>query len=101
MAGTAANETFYSFGGNDTMYGGGGDDTFVFDQNYGNDTINDFKNGNDVIELSSALFSDYSDVMSHANQIGDDVVITYDINNSLTLKSMTLTNLVSSDFHFV
>jgi hypothetical protein len=40
-------------------------------------------------------------MLSHATAVGNDVVITYDSANALTLKNVALSNLHASDFHFV
>ena len=41
--------------GNDTLTGGAGADTFVFTPNHGDDTITDFSDGEDLIDLSSLV----------------------------------------------
>ena len=43
--------------GNDHLFGGAGSDTFVFDVNSGTDTIHDFEDGSDQIDISSLLAS--------------------------------------------
>ena len=43
--------TIRGTGGNDTLQGGTGDDIFVFGANHGNDTISDFTDGEDLIDL--------------------------------------------------
>ena len=90
--------------GNDMLYGRAGNDTFVFKPGFGHDTIGDFTAGagiGDVVEFDQALFDDFQDVLAHAQQVGSDVVITYDTNNDLRLKNVKLANLNADDFHFV
>ena len=100
--GTPGNDTIEGHAGNDDITGGGGADTFVFKAGFGNDTVEDFTQADsDVIQFDSSLFEDYSDVMAHAAVVGSDVVITYDANDTLTLKNIALANLHASDFHFV
>ncbi|WP_054619186.1 Ig-like domain-containing protein [Neisseria sp. 83E34] len=66
-------------GGNDTLTGGEGNDTFVFDTALDGSvtTIKDFLQGDDTIELSSAIFGDlkttlseFSDYISYQSQTG-------------------------------
>ncbi len=85
--------------------GNGGTDTFVFAENFGNDTIKDFEANysvgwrQDKIEFSKNVFTDLADMISHASQVGQDVVISTG-NDSLTLKNATLSGLSHYDFHF-
>ena len=51
--------------------------------------------------MDQTLFADFADVLSNAQQIGVDTVVTYDANNTITLNSVTLTDLAHDDFLFV
>lgn len=53
LSGDKGNDTLVGGNGNDTQTGGLGDDTFVFDDNDGSDTVTDFGNGTDSVELTS------------------------------------------------
>jgi Ca2+-binding RTX toxin-like protein len=92
--------------GNDSLTGGAGNDTFIFDAysnvpvNIGNDIITDFTAG-DHIQIDDAIFADFADMQAHMQQVGSDVVITYDGNNSITLQNHTIGSLSASDFLFV
>jgi Ca2+-binding RTX toxin-like protein len=92
-------------GGNDLLNGGNGADTFVFNGDFGVDRIVGFAAGSalghDVIEFDDAQFADFAAVMSHATQVGSDVLISLDPTHSVTLQSMTLAKLVADDFRFV
>ena len=93
-------------GGNDTLAGGYGNDTFVFARtngavNFGNDTIADFAAGQDHLQIDHTIFGDFAAVQQHMQQVGGDVVITYDANNSITLNDAVMANLHASDFLFV
>jgi Ca2+-binding RTX toxin-like protein len=87
------------------MTGGSGSDVFVFKATqFGKDTITDFVAGSDsddLIEFDDAVFADLSAVLAAATQVGADTVITYDIDNTITLKNVTKTNLHADDFRFV
>ncbi len=90
--------------GNDVLTGGNGDDRFVFAANFGHDEITDFQDTasvNDVLEFSNTLFADYVDLMAAASQIGSDVVISLDQDNSVTLRNTQLGTLDEADFSFV
>ncbi len=86
-------------GGDDIMTGGSGRDVFVFDDNFGNDTITDFDfAANEVLDFSAH---------SGINTI-DDLTITYDASNavitiasgaSVTLEGVT-GGLSNDDFIF-
>ena len=66
------------------------------------DVIKDFDatgRGHDKIAFSSSVFDSFASVLSHASQVGQDVVIAYGA-DTLTLKNVKLSSLDSSDFHF-
>jgi Ca2+-binding RTX toxin-like protein len=101
--GTTGNNTLTSGSGNDVLAGHGGSDTFVFAANFGKDTITDFQSSgraHDVVQFSASTFDSFASVLAHAAQSGQDVVISADPNNSLTLKHTKLSDLHQSDFHF-
>ncbi|MBL0375288.1 hypothetical protein JJB09_25055 [Rhizobium sp. KVB221] len=110
VAGTAANETITGTTGgdiimagfgNDTLVGLAGNDTFVFEAGFGQDVVNDFVAGagiGDVIRIKDGQFADFSSVMAASTQVGADTVITYDANNTIRLKNVSMTNLHLDDF---
>ncbi|MCO5070265.1 MAG: hypothetical protein M9944_03535 [Rhizobiaceae bacterium] len=114
IVGTAGNDTINGYaskndviigkGDNDTLKGLAGSDTFVFGTGFGHDTILDFTAGagtDDVLRFETAVFADFTAVMSVAAQSGADTVNTYDPNNTITLKSVTVSNLHQDDFIFI
>ena len=89
--------------GDDILVGEGGNDTFVFRPGFGHDAIEDFQAGwgkDDVIELSNAYSGSFAEVMSHAAQIGGDVVFSFG-SDVLTLKHTNIQDLNQNDFTFV
>ena len=84
--------------GNDTLTGGNNEDRFVFARGSGADTIADFGDG-DMIDLTRLKGVDsFKDLKSnHAEQDGDDVVITVG-GDVLTIAGVDLANLVKGDF---
>jgi len=85
--------------GNDTLSGRGGADTFVFGSGFGHDRITDFAT-EDKIRFEDGLFADFADVMAHAAQVGNQVVIGYSAGNSVTISGYQLGNLAADDFLF-
>jgi hypothetical protein len=83
-----------------TVTGGSGHDLFMVDADSGKATIADFYRGVDDIHIDSSLASSFADLKSHAVQKGYDVVITFDAQHVLTLKSVTLSSLGAGDFVF-
>lgn len=89
--------------GNDFLDGGYGNDRFEFDANFGHDTVSGFATGwlaGDVIAFESAVLADFETVMMHATQVGTDVVIAVDADNSVTLQGVQLSALSAGDFDF-
>ena len=103
VLGTTGDNRLTSTSGNDLFRGNGGHDTFEFAANFGKDVITDFGAGrrsHDVVEFSRTVFDDFADVLAHASQHGQDVVIDAGGGNSLTLKNTSLSSLDRTDFHF-
>jgi serralysin len=67
--------------------------------------ITDFTAGTgvaDVLRLSlGTAFDTLSEVLAAATQVGANTVITFDVNNTITLNNVTKTALVADDFAFV
>jgi Ca2+-binding RTX toxin-like protein len=79
-------------GGNDFLTGRGGTDTFVFDGNWGDDTITDFVRGEDRLDFTGAGLSfDDLDITSS----GGDTLITY-LGDNVTLQGVA--TIDESDF---
>jgi hypothetical protein len=81
----------------------GGKGTFVFNQNFGHDTINGFHAGSgtshDVISLDSSMVADYNHVQ--ARQVGHDTLITIDANDAIVLTGVSASTLTTANFAFV
>lgn len=87
--------------GADFLNGGAGKDIFIFSSGYGNDTISQWGDGKDRVDLSKlAGITSYNDLINnHAVQNGADVVIT-DGADTLTFTDIALANLTADDFIF-
>ncbi|MFG3591858.1 Ig-like domain-containing protein [Bradyrhizobium sp. RDI18] len=102
ILGSTASNTLKSTSGNDILVGGGQSDTFVFAANFGRDVIKDFAASGtvqDTIQFSKTVFDSFASVLSHASQVGQDIVISTG-SDTLTLKNTKLGALNSHDFHF-
>ncbi|MCB8822880.1 DUF4214 domain-containing protein [Microvirga rosea] len=80
-----------------------GADAFVFAQRFGHDTVRGFDAGatGDLIVFNKETFANADDVFGAAQQIGEDVVITKDDENTVTLKNVLLSSLSKDDFRFM
>ncbi len=106
-ASTGGNDRLVSGEGNEDMWGDFcdfsqeiavfGNDTFVFKNNNGIDTINDFRNGNDKIELSGiAGINNFSCLQ--IDSINGDSIVTLSTGNSITVTGIA--TLQAEDFVF-
>jgi len=99
LVGGAGADTIDGGAGSDWLVGGKDGDRFVFGGDFGADVVADFSNG-DRIVLDDAQFANFASVMTHANQVGADVVITLDGANSITLLGVQLSSLKANDYLF-
>ena len=101
LDGGEGDDTLDGGAGNDDLAGGDGTDAFVYHQGgFGADAIADFQAG-DVLGFDRSLFGDAEDVLEHADQVGDDVIIILDGGNSITLLGLSLGELGPDSFAFV
>ena len=106
MTGTVGNDTLNSTSANDTLTGGAGSDTFVFAQNFGHDTIVDFRPGQDHIDLtalSAVVNASNFNTWFSANVTTSptnyvDTLITLDSADNITLHNVAVANLHATDF---
>jgi Ca2+-binding RTX toxin-like protein len=89
--------------GNDHLTGHGGADTFVFKTGDNHDAITDFQvsgSDHDVAALLVGGIASFADLKSHMSQHGDDVLLTFDNGDSLTLRHVAMHDLKAADFSF-
>ena len=95
----AGDDTITGLGGDDTLTGNAGDDTFVFASGHGADTITDFTDGEDTIDLSAFTgITGFSDLTVAQN--GNNTVVTVPGGGTITLQDFTSTDLDATDFAF-
>lgn len=90
--------------GDDILAGGADADRFDFQRHdsamdFGHDVITDFERGLDKILVDDTV--SYAAIRDAMRQVGDDVVITFDADNSITLEDYRIGYLSSADFLFV
>ncbi|SDJ01426.1 VCBS repeat-containing protein [Bradyrhizobium sp. Rc2d] len=100
LFGNNGNDLINGGAGNDFLGGGLGADTFVYATGGGADTIGDFLQAQtDKIDLTGvAGVSSFAQVQALATQVGLNTVIDFGNGDSLTLSSVTLSNLTAADF---
>jgi len=113
LDGSAGNATLTAattFNAHQTLIGGPGDtlnaasyglDTFVFANNFGHDTINNFHPALDVIQLQQSQWGSLANVMADIHQVGADSVLTLDANHVITIANTQHASLTAADFHLV
>src|SRR5262249_13986554 len=111
LIGGAGNDAILAGNGNDIivggldddiMNGGAGADNFVFDANFGHDTITAFGdsgNDQDTIDFSTSVLANFAAVQAASHQVGTDVHIDV-AGSSLLLTNVVLANLGADDFSF-
>jgi hypothetical protein len=80
------------------LFLGGGDDLVRIADGSGTSRVADFAAG-DVVDIS-AFFSSFGQLTAHSSQVGNDVVITLDHNDTLVLQHLQLSTLTASEFWF-
>jgi hypothetical protein len=90
-------------GGGSDLTGTAGSDTFVFHQGFGASMIENFNptgSSHDMLQVDRTVFADWAHLIGAAHQVGSDVMITLDAQNSILLKNVALDTLTSADAHF-
>lgn len=96
--GGAGNDVIYGDGGDDRLTGGDGADIFVRYRYGGLDTITDFNPSTDQVQISGEFnASSYSEVMSHATQVGNNAVLTFTNGQSITFLNTLVGQLTSTN----
>lgn len=84
--------------GDDTLFGGADQDMFDFRKGGGDDIVEDFINGEDVVfSLFANSSPEIADLIAHAVEQGGGVMLTHG-QDSLFLRGMTLNQLDETDF---
>ncbi|MGD9864398.1 MAG: M10 family metallopeptidase C-terminal domain-containing protein [Pseudodonghicola sp.] len=94
LRGGAGRDVLSGRTGDDILFGQAGGDRFVFGVGGDNDRIEDFEDDVDTIRFVG--LGDAATVLSHATQIGADVLFDFGSGDSLTVLNMTV-NALSDD----
>lgn len=70
LFGGGGKDKLYAGEGKDQLTGGGGKDTFIFNKHEDKNTIKDFENGKDKIDLKDYNFASKAAALSHFYEIG-------------------------------
>ena len=101
LMGEEGDDTLDGGADNDVLYGGSGDDTFVFQAGHGTDTILDFTDGDDMIDLTAltdiTAFSDLTITDDNGTAVID---LTSNGGGTIRLDDTAVSDLDASDFTF-
>ena len=102
LAGGAGPDQLEGGGGADLLFGGGGRDSFDFRRGYDMDTILDFKDDVDTLELGSSLgVTSRSEALSRAEVVDGDTVFAFDTGDVLVVENIADPNLLRDDIYIV
>jgi uncharacterized protein (TIGR01370 family) len=104
LRGDDGSDTLIGGSGTDQLYGGANNDKFVFMAGSGNDVIRDFQapggSSGDIIQISSQIYSNKTQILSHIDYSGTTATIHLDGTNTVTVTGLA-SHLTSSDFQIV
>lgn len=101
LVGQGATDQLDGGRGKDRLTGGGDTDYFMFLKGYGADTIVDFRDGDDLLNILGFKNADsYSELKRLMSQHGDDVWITFGSGDKLILKDTEKSDLLEDHFTF-
>jgi serralysin len=96
--GGAGNDRLIGNGANNVLTGNAGDDTFFFRDRSHQDTITDFGNGLDKINLADFDIRNFNALVNKMNQVGGDVEIRLGGGDILTLSGHLIADFDNADF---
>lgn len=96
LYGDAGNDQLDGGTGADILSGGAGADVFAFAPGWGDDRIQDFEDGVDLVAIVDPSLTAFGQLV--ITQVGADTLIAY-AGNSITLVNTQAANLSSSDFY--
>jgi Ca2+-binding RTX toxin-like protein len=99
LIGGAGNDRLEGGKGKDVLTGGIGNDVFIYGKGDGHDIITDFSCGQDKLQFTPEEGS-FAELMKKAAQKGNDVVITFDEENSVILQNVQYSSLTTDSFLF-
>ena len=101
LFGEEGDDTIDGGADNDTLWGGSGNDTFVFQADHGNDTIKDFTDGEDVIDLKAITdITGFGDLTITADGTTAVINLTEQGGGTIRLENVNVDVLDATDFQF-
>jgi Ca2+-binding RTX toxin-like protein len=106
LFGNDGDDTLVGSRGNDFLIGGTGNDKFVFGPGFGKDTLEGVNAGSSGFELGDLIlfdrdvFNNFAEVLAASTQVGPDVVITKNADDTITIRNVALADLGADDFSF-
>lgn len=97
IIGGAGSQQLYGGFGQDVLVGGAGADTFIVIKGQGNDVVQDFAPGEDVVRLTAG-FTDFSQVQAKLSQVGADVKLDLGGTDGLMFRNLQVGQLSAKDF---
>ncbi len=100
MIGNSGDNTINGGAGDDNIVGLGGADTFAFDLGSGLDSIGDFTNGTDLLDVSGWNIADFNDLIITA--VDSDTTVAYEADGAdmITLQNVDVVDIDAADFVF-
>ncbi len=100
LIGNAGANRLEGLSGDDDLTGGLNADVFVFGpvDAPSNDTVSDFSNGEDLFDVSAFGFTDFGDI--GVAQQGNDTLVTFAAQNTVTLANVDAGDIDAGDFLF-
>lgn len=95
LEGGAGDDQIVGGRGNDVLLGGSGADRFVFNRLDGQDTIRDFQNNLDTLDLRGMGFSSRLEALSFATNSGGNVVFDFGGGHTITVEHITKVDLAN------
>ncbi|MFD0980731.1 fasciclin domain-containing protein [Tropicimonas aquimaris] len=86
--------------GQDQLTGGRGEDTFVFSEGYGKDTVVDFRNGHDTIDVSGLGITTFDEIEAAVVEKNYGTVLNFGDGDRLVLLGTDESRLDDGDFIF-
>lgn len=102
LTGSSGNDIINGGAGNDKLRGGSGEDTFIFnfnDGDLGSDRIYDF-DSLDTLSFVNSEYSEFADMADFISQSGNDVVIDFGDQCTITIHGINLASLSEDNFIF-
>ena len=100
LDGGSGNDLLDGGSGQDVLTGGSGNDTFVFKTGYGNDVVQDWSSAGDRIDITGTSIATFADLQASTSQVGNDTVLDFGDDDTLTLVGVNSATLNENHFGF-